>query len=235
MHLSALTAAGLVLAFPASAFAQGPEQIDQLEPGQGEWQAEIFGTFGSGGEREQVLEAMFGVSERLAVGVELEAEYSVGHLALDTVGLKALYRVTADNAPVGLGVQIQVGFDGHAALAEAEVRLIAEAKSEIWWAQGNAMLRHSNAGRERSFGLGYAWSLQYGMTDHVWVGFEGSGQSEPFSLSEVRNAGHLIGPSVTFEWRPADGHEIEAGMAFFRRIGGVGSNSSARLFIQLSF
>ena len=49
----------LLAALPAAVFAGGPEQLDQLEPGKGEWQAEYFGTFGKG-ERDHAVEAMFG-------------------------------------------------------------------------------------------------------------------------------------------------------------------------------
>jgi len=237
MRLAAWALAGLALAAPALALAQGPEQIDQLEPGAGEWQAEYFGTFGPGGEREHALEAMFGLTEALAVGVELEAEVSHGAVAFDTVGAKALYRVTAEDAPVALGLQVQLAFDDRAAMVQAEVRLIAEAQSERWWAQGNVMLRRSREDGETSIGPAYAASLQHQVTDYAWLGIEGSGAFAPLAGERGTNAapGHFLGPSLTFEWQLAPGPEIEAGFALFRRVGGGGPRTSGRIFIQTSF
>ena len=229
--------AGLALAFPAIVLAQGPEQIDQIEPGRGEWQAEYFGTFGPGGEREHALEAMFGLTGRLAIGVELEAEYRAGDLAFDTVGLKALYRLTGDDAPVALGVQVQLGFDDRAVLAEAEARLIAEVESDRWWAQANLMLRRSSEDGETATGPAYAWSLQHSLTENAWLGFEGSGQIAPLWQGAGASAdeGHFAGPSLTFEWQPTAEREIEIGLAYFRGIGGAGPRDSGRFFIQATF
>jgi hypothetical protein len=237
MRRPAIVAAALAFGFPAIAFAQGPEQIDQLEPGDGEWQAEYFGTFGPGGDREHALEAMFGLTGRLAVGVELEAEYSNGALSFDTVGLKALYRLTRDEAPLALGLQVQLDFDSGAALAQAEARLIAEVQSDAWWAQGNVMLRRSSDGSETPTRLAYAFSLQRSLGDHVWLGVEGSGQSAPLwgGGGAGADSGHFAGPSVTVEWQLPGDREIELGLAWFRRVGGAGPRDSARFFVQVGF
>lgn len=237
MRLPATILAGLVLAAPVSALAQGPEQIDQLEPGEGEWQAEYFGTFGPGGGREHALEAMFGLTGRLAVGGEVEAEYSDGELVFDTLGLKALYRFTRDDAPVALGLQGQFGFDDRAALAQAEARLIAEVGSNQWWAQGNVMVRRSSDKGASATRLAYAWSAQRALGDHAWLGIEGSGQSAPLWGGGGASADHgqFAGPSLTFEWPVSGDREIELGLAWFRRVGGAGPRDSARLFVQISF
>lgn len=237
MRIAATIMAALAWAAATSAIAQGPEQIDQVEPGRGEWQAEYSGTFGAGGEREHSVEAMFGLTDRLAVGVELEAAYSDGDIAFDTFGVKALYRLTGDDAPVALGVQVQFAFDDRAGLAEAEARLIAAIERGGWWAQGNVMLRRSNEDGEAAARPAYAWSLQYELGEAVWVGIEGSGQLAPLWADAGAGAdeGHFAGPSLTFERRPAAGAEIEIGLAWFRRIGGGGPRDSGRVFVQASF
>ena len=50
---------------------------------------------------------------------------------LETIGVKALYRFTAADAPVGIGLQLGLGVDGHAALSEIEARLIVETRERI--------------------------------------------------------------------------------------------------------
>ena len=237
MRLAAIILAGLVLAFPPLALAQGPEQIDQLEPGDGEWQGEYYGTFGPGGEREHVLEAMFGLTERLAIGVELEAEYLGGNLTFDTIGPKALYRLTDAGSPVALGIQAQVSLDREGSLAEAELRLIAERQRDGWWAQSNIMLRRSVEDAAGATSTAYAWSLQRSLADRVWLGLESSGQVTLQSTNGqgADEQGHFAGPSLTLEWEPGPDREIEIGLAYFRRLEGSGPKSSGRLFVQMSF
>jgi hypothetical protein len=238
MRLAAAILAGLLLGAPAAILAQGPEQLDQLEPGPGEWQAEYFATHGSGDAGEHALEILYGVGGPLAVGVEVEAEYESGGLRLETIGLKALYRFTAAEAPVGVGLQLGLGVDGHAALAELEARLIVEARGESWWAQANVMLRREGRGEEAEAGLAYAASLQHAIGGIAWLGIEASGRSAPVwraSVGAQAGEGHLAGPSLTFDFEPAPGREIELGLAYFRRIAGEGPRDSGRLFVQLSF
>lgn len=241
MRLAAAILTGLLLGAPAAVLAQGAEQLDQLEPGPGEWQAEYFATHGSGDAGGHALEILYGLAGPLAVGVEVEAEYEGGGLRLETIGVKALYRFTADDAPVGIGVQLGVGVDGHAALAEIEARLIVEARGESWWAQANVMLRREGRGEEAEAGLAYAASLQHALGDIAWLGIEASGRSAPIWRHAAAGAGteaapgHRAGPSLTFDLEPAPGREIELGLAYFRRIAGEGPRDSGRLFVQLSF
>jgi hypothetical protein len=223
--------AGLALAAPSLAAAAGPEQLDQLEPFGGDWQVEYFGISGEFGGH--ALEAMVGLGDRLAVGVEIEVGSAPGGARLDGVGLKALYRVTAADAPVGIGLQLQLGFDARAAPEEAEARLIVETQSGGWWAQGNFMLRHS----DEAPALAYAASFQHAVTDFAWLGVEASGQSAaPWRAGPSGEAaGHFAGPSLTLEWEPAGGPEMEIGLAYLRRIGGDGPAGSGRLFAQFTF
>lgn len=237
MRVWLFLAVAILCAAPAAAAAQGPEQLDQLEPGKGEWQAEYFATIGRRGRGEHAIEAMWGISDRLAVGFELEAEYEDGAFAFETLGPKLLYRVTRDGAPVAIGVQLQLGFDADARLAETEARLIVEAQGNVWWAQGNLMLRRSRDDRRVETRLAYAWSLQHAVADVAWLGLEASGQSAPLwgDAGSAEEHGHFAGPSLTFEWEPSSGHELEIGFAYLHRIAGEGAGSTGRMFAQLSF
>jgi hypothetical protein len=232
-----LAATCLLCAAPAAALAQGPEQLDQLEPGAGEGQAEYFATIGPDGEGEDALEGMFGINARFAVGVEIEAEREGGALAFETIGVKALYRLTDDEAPVAVGLQAQLSFDDRARLVEGEARLIAEAKPGAWWLQANAMLRRSGGDEPAATRLAYALSLQRAVTSFAWLGVEASGQSAPLSADTGASAGpgQFAGPSLTLEWEPSEAFEVEIGLAYFRRIAGEGPAGAGRLFVQLSF
>jgi hypothetical protein len=232
-----LLTACLLCAIPAAAASQGPEQLDQLEPGLGEWQAEYFATIGRRGQGAHAIEAMWGVSGRLAVGFEVEAEYEDGALAFETLGAKALYRITRDGAPVAMGVQLQLGFDSDARLAEAEARLILEAQSESWWAQGNLMMRRSSDDQGGVAHFAYAFSLQHALAEFAWFGVEASGQSAPLWGDAGRPAedGHFAGPSLTFEWEPLRGRELEIGIAYLHRLQGEGAGATGRIFAQLTF
>jgi hypothetical protein len=230
--LAAGTAAWACLHTPA--YAQEPEQVEQLEPQKDAWQAQYFGTFGDrdGESRGHAVEAMFGVSDRLALGFEVEAEHGQGGFALEGLGPKLLYRVTRNGAPIGLGVQIQAGLGKGASLKEAEVRLIVEQKNERWWTQWNGMLRRSNEEGLVETRVAYAWSIQRSVAGISWLGVEGSGSSRPLTGATSEH-GHFFGPSLTFDIEDASGREIEFGLAALKQIGGDGSRDALRLFIQL--
>lgn len=237
MFRAAVSLAGLLLGAPAAAPAQGPEQLDQLEPGAGEWQAEYFATIGPGGDGEHAIEAMVGIGDRLSLGIEIEAEREGRALAFETIGVKALYRFTDERAPVAVGLQLQLGFDDRARLVEGEARLIAEARPGAWWVQANAMLRRSGGEDPTATRLAYALSLQRAATRFAWLGIEASGQSAPLSAAGGASAGHgqFAGPSLTLEWEPSDTFEVEVGLAYLRRIAGDGPAGAGRLFVQMSF
>ncbi len=219
-----------------AAKAAGPEQLDQIEPGRGEWQAEYFGTFSKADENEQALEAMYGISDKVAVGIELEAERSDNGLAFDTLSAKALYRLTPPDAAIGAGLQLQAGFDDHASLAEVEARLLVEAQSDRWWSQANLMLRRSREESRSGVSGAYAWSVQRSIVKGAWLGAEGSGQVGRTSCDGdgCEHGGHFIGPSLTFEVEHGAG-ETEIGLAAMRSISGGDAHTVARLFVQLTF
>jgi hypothetical protein len=232
-----LGVSGVAAAFSSvPVVGQEPEQVEQLEPRAGEWQAQYFGTFGQSDGHGHAIEAMVGISARLAVGIELEAETEERCLSLESFGPKLLYRITGEDAPVGIGLQVQVGISERALPKEAEVRLIAERKDQRWWSQFNSMIRRSGVDGHASTRVAYAWSLQHGLGQLSWLGVEASGALPAGGDgSAAFEGGHFIGPSLTFEIEPAPEREVEVGVAALRRIGGGGSRNALRLFVQFCF
>lgn len=214
--------------------ARQPEQIEQIEPRKGEWQAQYFGTFGRGDDHGQAIEGMFGASDKVAIGVELEAERGADGLSFESIGPKLLYRITGDDAPVELGVQVQASLGKRVTVEEAELRLIAERKDERWWSQLNGMIRRSNSDGQETAGLAYAWSIQRQVGGIGWLGLEGSGGADVGKGGEHSDHGHFIGPSLTLEFEAAREHEIELGIAALHRISGDGSKATIRLFAQVT-
>jgi hypothetical protein len=231
--------AGLCLSFAGTAaIAAGPEQIDQLEPDKGDWQLEYFGTFSGADENDHALEAMVGLSDKLALGIEVEGEYSNGDLRFDTVAAKALYRLTPKDAEIGAGLQLEAAFDDRASLAEVEARLIVSSQSESWWSQGNTMLRRSTDDGRTDISGAYAWSVQRSLSKSAWLGLEGSGQVGRRSCDDEgceSDSGHFAGPSFTLELEHGRGAETEFGLAALRSLARGESDYVVRLFVQTTF
>lgn len=229
----------VMFAQSALAVAEAPEQLDQLEPGHGEWQAEYYGTFGSttDAERGHTVELYHGIAPGWAIGTEVEAEVEDGELSFDEVGLAVLatLRNDDDRGP-GLGVMVSAGFDRQIDLSEVEARFIIEQESDAWWLQGNVMLRRQFEPGHRGTMLAYGWSLQRSVADDVWLGLEGSGQAASLSgFSGGAERGQFLGPSLTAEIETGKNSEIELGIAAFRRVSGDGPRHSLRLFVQAGF
>jgi hypothetical protein len=225
-----------LLACTAPALAQdGPEQLDQIEPGAGEWQAEYYGAFGGAGE--QSLELLVGVSDRLVLGAEAEFEGPRDGLSFDTIALVALYRaVDPEDHPVGVGIKVEasVGRDGR--LARLETRAIVERRGPSWWLQGDLILRHVREDGARGTGVAYAASVQHALGGKAWLGIEASGQAARIGgAAELAPQGnHYAGPSLTVE-RPIGDGEVELGLAWLHRLRGNGPGSGPRIFAQFSF
>jgi hypothetical protein len=236
-------ALALLLAFAvapmAPAYAEAPEQLDQLEPEGGEWQAEYYGQFGStdGNERQHSLEIYYGVSDSLAIGVEVEAEAEDGDFGFGEAGISALYKFNdPEEAPLGLGVLLSARLDDEATLSEAEARFIAEKKSDTWWGQANVMLRHVNEDDEKGELLAYGWNLSHSVTDQFWLGVEGSGQIAKLGGFDLGfDKAHFIGPAAMLELEVAEDKEVEIGFAWFRRLSDESPRNTARFFVQFDF
>jgi hypothetical protein len=235
-HLLFLLAT-ILLAAPAA--AAGPEQLEQVEPEGGAWQSEYYGEFGSTGRfgRSHALEALYGVSDRLALGVEIEGEAEAGDFTVEEVGALALLRLTdPETAPLGVGTLLSASFDRDGNLSEAEARLIVERQDERSWLQLNVMLRHVDEEDGSSELLAYGWNASGKVADIFWLGVEGSGQPARLGGLEAGfENGHFVGPAALFEFEPSANSELELGIAWFGRFAGEGPKSTVRFFAQFGF
>lgn len=223
MCRSSATMAALVLALTAGPLvAQGPEQLEQLEPDRGAWQLEYYGV-----ARAHSLQALYGISDRLALGLETEVEARGGRLSFEGVTPTALFRFSdADAAPFGVGVELQAEFDSELQLSGGEARLILERKDARWWAQGNAMLRTAREAGDWRLSVAYGAAASRAVAPGLWIGIEASGQPET-------GGGHFAGPALTLE-HDAGAADFEVGLAYQRRLEGEGPRDSMRLFVQVS-
>ncbi|HKR24227.1 MAG TPA: hypothetical protein VJS15_03130 [Allosphingosinicella sp.] len=218
LALPVLALLGL-LAAAGPALAAGPEQLEQLEPDGGQWQLEYYGLVADGDDDEHSAQVLYGLTDRLALGLEVESE---------GFAPTALYRFTdPEEDPLGIGVEAQAEFDGDFELSALEGRLILERVREDWWLQGNVMLRHEREAGDWESEVAYGWAASRGLGGGLWLGVEGSGQAGS-------GGGHYVGPAITIEREPARGPEVEIGLAYQRRIGGEGPGDSVRMFVQLT-
>lgn len=230
--IEALLLAAMLIIPAAAARGNGPEQLEQLEPERGEWQAELHSRFsGSKSEGGQhSLELFRGLSEHVALGVEVEGGWEDGSLQVDEVGAMALARFTdarEDAVGTGLMVGAAVGSDGR--VSEIEARAIVEKITQDWWLQGNAIWRGSQEDGDGSERLAYAWSASRSIARSLWIGLEGSGR-----IAGAAEPGHYAGPALAFELE-LGGREIELGAAYLRHFGGEASGGTGRAFVQLGF
>lgn len=226
--------ATLVALWPLPAVA-GPESLDQLEPGAGQWQAEWLGDFG--GDGEQGLELLVGLTDQLVIGAEAEFEGPGDGLVFEEASAIALWRfVDPEDAPVGLGLMGEVAIDRGGRLSGLEARGIVEVQNDRWWLQGNAILRHAREPGESGTGIAYSASAQRSVGG-VWLGIEASGQAVRLGGDpEMAPTGnHYAGPSVTFEHEFSEESEVEIGLAWLQRLSGDGAPSGPRVFVQVTF
>ncbi|MHA4837830.1 hypothetical protein [Sphingopyxis sp. MSC1_008] len=216
-------------------FAHAQESLDQLEPVGGEKQIEWLGTFG--GDREHGLELLVGVSDRLAIGGEIEFEGPNNGLTLDEASAILLYRFNDPKATaVGFGLMGEVSMGRGARVTAVEARGIAENQNERWWLQGNAILRHAREGGRQGTGIAYSVSIQRSVAG-MWIGLEASGHAVRLGGQRefAPQGNHYTGPSVTIERDFGAEGEIEIGLAWLHRMTGDGVPSAPRAFVQYTF
>jgi hypothetical protein len=212
----------------APAFAQ-VEELDQAEPGKGEWQAEYLGSFGDVDDHQ--LEVITGVTDKLVLGLQAEFEGK----RLEGWGPVALYRFSdPDEKPVGVAAETQIEIDRGGRLGEAELRGIVERQTRAWWLQANVMLRYQRDEGEQGTNVAYATSVQHALGDKAWLGVEASGRAvrlggDPDAAPQGE---HYAGPSLTLEL--AD-EKVELGAAWLQRLAGAGPKSEPRIFVQFTF
>lgn len=235
VELRCLARCGLVAlaAISSPALSAGPEQLEQLEPAGGEWQFEYSTLMGVHSEDEHSLQGLLGLSDHLAIGLEVETEWSGSRLTFDGVAPTILYRFSDDSNAIGVGIGAQVEIGGDLTIASTEARLIVAKRTDRWWAQGNLIARHVRDEGRGGTALAYSWGLSRSVGTSFWIGAEGSGQGHRLSgpASTIPDGGHFLGPSFGSEHEIA-GSEVEFGIAWLHRIAGEGPRDAARLVVQ---
>lgn len=228
--------AAMIAGFASPASAAGPIQLQQLELAKGEWQVEYWGLSRRGAKDEHSLEIMTGLSNHLALGVEVDTLWSARKPALDGIAPTIVYRFSSPSAAIGIGVlgQVEVGADLH--LDSAEAGLILEHRSRDWSGHANIVLRRSSEGQRPTTGVNYCWSLGRTIAADVSIGVEGSGglAHSGGSGSSASWRGHFVGPALSIE-RDYRGRSVEFGVAYLRRIDGPRPSDAVRLISELRF
>ena len=104
-------ASALSMAAAAPAHAGGPEQFYEPGPPAGGWSLEYNGQFGrsAGAERPHSVELFHGLTDRIALGVEVEAGSEHGTLRAEEFGASALVTLTGEEAPTEVALLLQAG------------------------------------------------------------------------------------------------------------------------------
>lgn len=220
------------------AWADAPEQLYEHGPGRGSFALEYNGQAGDGDPvaRPHSLELIAGITDRLALGIEIEGEVEEGRLRADEFAVGSLFGLTDAEAPVAISVLLQAGISRHGDWPQAQARLIAEHESEVWALNFNVIVRREE-GEESGSALAFAATAHRRLTEGLSLGAEVSGQvARLSSFSSGFDAAQYAGPSLAFEFEPEDGPEVEIAINYLRRIDpGASHRDTLRLVLGLEF
>lgn len=220
----------LALAFAtAPAGATGPEQVEQLEPEGGEWQAELSLLASHGAAAEPSFQLLRGLNDAVAVGVEIEGDGA----AIESFSPTILYRIGDRATRVSVGMVGQVELATDLELVGAEARLILERQAQRWWAQGNLIVNAERETGQFTSTLAYSWRISRALGQAMWLGGEGSGQVARLGGSARAERGHYAGPALTIVHDLHSGGEIELNASFLRRVAGEGPRGTLVLSAQI--
>ncbi len=241
MHNSIILRAGLAalaLSCATQAAAEAPEQLYEPAPALGEWRLEYNGQIGrtEGSPRPHSLELFRGISEHIALGVEIEGEAEDGRLLVEEFGVGAIFGLTGEDAPVEAALLVQAGVTTEGDFPQLEARLIVEHERGPWEMLGNVNVRRVDA-EEQGTSLGYAATVHRRLSDNFALGVETSGQAARLGgYTGGFDAGHYAGPSATLSFDVANGREVELGIRYLRRIdAGDAYRDTVRLVFGFAF
>jgi hypothetical protein len=233
-----LTAVLFGLGFATTAHAGAPEQTYEPGPKAGAWQLEYNGEFGLSGEAERghSVEVFRGISDRIALGVEVESEVSDGDFRVEEIGLGALVGLTGEGTAVEAALLLKAGVSTDGDFPQLESRLILERDSEKWNLLGNLNLRYEK-GEESGTSLAYAATAHRKLSEHLALGVEASGQITRLGgFAGGFESAQYAGPSVALSWELGDDREVEVGLKYLRRLNaGDEHRDTARLVLGFSF
>lgn len=213
----------------APASAAGPEQVEQLEPEGGEWQAELSLLASHDGAAEPSFQLLRGVNDSVAIGVEIEGDGA----AIESFSPTILYRIGDRNAGVSVGMVGQVELVPDLEPVGAEARLIVERQAQRWWAQGNLIVHAEREAGQSTSTLAYSWRISRALGKALWLGGEGSGQVARLGGSARVERGQYVGPALTIVHDLRSGTEIELNASFLRRVAGEGPRGAFVLSAQI--
>ena len=219
--------------------AEGPEQLYEGAPAVGRSSLEHNGQFGSTkqGERPHSLELFYGLTDQLALGMEVEAEAAGAELVVEELAVGAIVDLAGDEeAAAQLSLLIQAGVTTDGDLPQLETRLIGEHLAGKWRALGNLIVRHTE-GDESGTSLGYAMLIEREIAEDLRFGLEASGQAARLSgFREGFESAHYAGPSVSFGYELDEERELELGLKYLKRLdAGHAYDESVRLAVEFEF
>lgn len=225
-----------LIAIAAPASAEGPEQLYEPGPAAGRLNIEYNGRIGASSDAERAygLEAFYGISDRVSLGVELETEVEDGKLGVEELGLGLVFNLTDELAPVELALLVQAGVTSDGDFPQLEARFIAERMSERWHAVGNVIVRRVDA-EERGASVAYALLVERRVADDIHLGTEVSGQLARLGgFGGAFERGTYFGPSLSAGWDISGERELELGVKYLRRLdGGDRDRHTVRLVASL--
>lgn len=234
----------IALLLAASAAASGPalgqaivDQVERLDVERGESEWELQGISARAVEDEHSTLALnlsgeFGVSDRFALGFELETErHGAGNLEAEMLALQAKF-VAFDprNPAIGLGAQLSLGRALQGDETEVELRLLAERRFAGLALAGDLTMEYALAGEEpHNVVTRYATRLDW---ERPWgeLALEAGGEwgaRDDFNLS--REDRHWLGPMVGMNL--SDRFRIEVG--YFAGLNPATPDAQVRIEIAL--
>lgn len=135
-----------------------------------------------------------GVSDALALGVEIEFEREDGSLKIDEVTAQAKLAVTdPGDGGLGLGVQLAAGYAFAVRQFAIETVLIAAIERKGWSTAANLIVS-AREGRLDAYDLRYAARLDRPLPGGFSIGLESGGE-----IASQDPRGHWIGPVIALE------------------------------------
>ena len=211
------------------ALAANPEQVQDLGPKKGETSLQYVGQLsdahGTDESREHSVQFLHGLSDKLALGSELQLSYRTGPEVKDGFRVDYGSAVTvlrfsdAEEDPIGAGLWLQAGLDTDGELATVESRFVLAKKTDVWWAQGNAIVRRVDDEQEEGAYLAYSARASRSVGNSLWLGVESSGQVARISgfHKEPFDPAVYIGPSLFYE-KEIGNNEATIGASYLRRV-----------------
>lgn len=227
----------LTIAFATPALAKGPEQFYEPGPGNGGTRLEYDGQIGvtTGTPRAHSAELFHGVSDRLAIGIEVEGGAEDSRFSVEDFGLGAIVGLTRKDAPVEAAIMVQAGITTTGSFPQLETRLLLKHRRGPANLLANVIIRRVDD-IEQGASLGYAASAHFDLADGLALGAEASGQAARLAGYDLGfETAHFVGPSLMVS-KEAGNAELNFGVRYLRRIDpGAGYRDTVRLNFSYEF